>query len=107
MKGLLGKQILVADTNTTVYQANGTIAYADININILNPTVNDATISVAVTATPVAPAAVDFIEQNLVLTGDGSALIRSGELVSAGEYVVVRSSVAGVVVRVSGKELVN
>ena len=107
MKGLLGKQVLVADTNTVVYQANEKIAYADININVLNPTANDATISVAISTSATTPAAVDFIEQNLILTGDGSALIRSGELMSPLEYLIVRSNVAGIVVRVTGKEQIS
>lgn len=107
MKGLLGKQVLVADTNTTIYQANDKIAYADININILNPTNVDATVSIAITTSPTTPSAVDFIEQNLILTGDGSVLIRSNEVMSPGESLVVKSNISGVVARVSGKELVN
>lgn len=109
MKGRLGKLVLPADTNEVVYQANDKIAYADININILNPTANDATISLAITTNPGAAslAATDLVEQNFVLTGDGSVLIRSGEILSPNEAIVVRSNVAGVVVRISGKEHVN
>lgn len=104
MKGLLGKQVLTANTDTAVYQANANIAYADININILNPTSSDATLSVAIAQSATSPLAIDFVEQNLVLTGDGSTLIRSNEIIGKGEYVIVRSNVTGVVVRVSGKE---
>lgn len=109
MKGLLGKRALPANSNETLYHANDKIAYADININVLNPTASDATISIVITQNPTAPTldTADFIEQDFVLTGNGSVLIRSGEILSPSEAIVVRSNVAGVVVRVSGKEHVN
>lgn len=104
MKGLFGRQTLVADTEVSVGLVSANAAYAEVDINILNPTANDATISVAISSEAVTPNAGDYIEQGLVLTGDGSVLVRSKEILSAGERVFVKSSVSGVLVRVSGVE---
>lgn len=104
MKGLFGKQTLAADTEVSVAVVSANAAYAELDINILNPTANDATISVAISAQPLTPNAGDYIEQGLILTGDGSVLVRSKEILSPVERIYVKSSVAGVLVRVSGIE---
>ena len=104
MKGLLGKQELVANSTTQVYQVSPKAAYAEIDINILNPTVTDAIISLAISNEAVTPNPEDFIEKGLKLTGDGSVLLRSKEVLSGDERIYVRSDTAGVIVRVSGIE---
>jgi actin-like ATPase involved in cell morphogenesis len=107
MKGLLGKQILTADQETSLVQIGTNVKYAEVDINILNPTANDATISLAFSQQAVTPLAADYVEQGLILTNGGSVLIRSKEILSPGERVYVKSNVAGVVVRVTGIEQVN
>ena len=104
MKGLFGKQILTANTPVEVYRVSDSAAFSEVDINILNPTATDAVVSVAFSTEMTTPNPEDFVEQGLVLTGDGSVLARSKEILSAGERIYVASTISGVTVRVSGIE---
>lgn len=104
MKGLLGKQILAANDEVSIARISDNAKYAEVNINILNPTANDATISIAISKQSATPVAGDYIEQGIILTKEGSVLIRSDEILDATERVYVKSNVAGVIVRVTGIE---
>lgn len=104
MKGLFGKYVLSANTEVAVMTVNANVKYAEINVNVLNPTPNDAVISVAFSSQATTPDPSDYVEKGLILTGDGSVLVRSNESLSPGEKVFVKSDTAGVVVRVSGVE---
>lgn len=104
MKGLLGKQILAADSEVPVVRISDNAKYAEVDINVLNPTANDATVSIAISKQNATPQADDYIEKGLILTNGGSVLIRAKEILDPTERVYVKSNVDGVVVRVTGIE---
>lgn len=92
----------VVDTDTIVYTVPTNCRYAELTINILNTTVNDAQVEVAVAATDT-PATGEYIEKGAIIPANGGILERSGLLCSPGERIVVKLSQASSVVRVSGK----
>lgn len=105
-KGRLAPNVLLeANVSLVVYHAVGDFNFSEVDLNILNNTNADATISVAISQNDT-PGVADYIEDGLILTSGGSLLKRSCEKMSVGEYLIVRSSVAGLSVRVSGKEYI-
>jgi hypothetical protein len=103
--GRLGKAALVATTNTTVYTAPSTCKMVKLSLNFLNPNATAATLQAAI-STSDTPAATDYIENGVQLPASGGVLNRSDVIIGRDERLVVQSSLAGVVVRVSGEEIV-
>lgn len=101
--GLLGKQLLSADTDTTVYTVPVDCLFAAVSVNVLNTNSTVAEFKLAITSN-VSPAAVDYIENGTQIPADGGMLERTEIKCSPGEKIIVRSSLANVVVRVSGIE---
>ena len=102
--GKLGNASLTANTNTTVYTAPATCVRADVNIHISNQSGSAVAIAIAVTPTPLAVLAQEWIEAGTTLSMAGVYTNDSLKL-SPGESIVVKSTVAGVTVRVQGSEL--
>lgn len=101
--GLLGKQLLAANTNTTVYTVPTNVRYATVTVNALNTNSTIVGFKLAVT-TSASPAAVDYIENGTQIPADGGMLERGEIKCSPGEKIIVHSTLANVVVRVSGIE---
>lgn len=101
--GLLGKQLLIADIDTTVYTVPMDCLFAAVSINVLNTNSTVAGFKLAVTNSTT-PAAVDYIENGTQIPADGGMLERTEIKCSPGEKIIVRSSLDDVVVRVSGIE---
>ncbi len=91
-----------AATNTVVYTVPLNCRYADITLNILNPTINDATLEVAI-ATTDTPGTGEYIEKGTIVPANGGILERADLVCSPGERIIVKNSQASGVVRVSGK----
>lgn len=103
--GRLGKAILTAATNTTLYTAPANVRWVDVDINVLNSDASaSATIEIAI-ATAATPATNEYIEKGVILVA-GGVLERSSIRVGPSELVVVKSSASNTVVRVSGTEQV-
>lgn len=100
--GRLAVGIPAANTDTVIYTVPDNCTYAELTINILNPDVTDSTVQVAL-ATTNTPAANEYIEKGVILPANGGILERTQLLASPGERIVVRSTLADNVVRVSGK----
>jgi hypothetical protein len=103
--GKLGSaNVASANTKTTVYTVPGSVSFATVSVNILNPTTTEASINLYYTSTPANPGAADGIEHGAKIPANGGSLLRTCEVLGPGESVVVSSDVAGIVVRVSGLE---
>lgn len=99
--------IQVANTDELVYTVSSNCKYAEIDIRILNSDVsNDATIEIAV-ATTVTPTSDEYIEKGAIVPRQGGILDEAGIIMSPDEIIIVKSSVAGVAVRISGKEIIE
>lgn len=101
--GRLGKNALAATTNTTVYTVPATVAYAEVSVYALNTSASNATFRLAV-STAATPATADYLEYGAEIPANGGVLERTNIVCSPGELIVAYSSVANVVVRVSGIE---
>lgn len=101
--GFLGSASVAAATNTVVYTVPDTVHYAEVDISVLNPGLNDAVIEVALSKSGT-PADADYIEKGAIAFKSGGVVTRTGVKMSPGEKVVVKSTVAGTVVRVGGIE---
>ena len=104
--GRLGVAELAANNPVSIYEVPQNTLYADLNITLLNPSATDAVAAVAVAATA-SPNANEYIEKGVVIPASGGTVHITGVFVSPGEHIIVSSAVAGVVVRVDGKEVVK
>lgn len=87
--GRLGKAILAANTDTTLYTAPAsTITTA--TVCVCNTSAVNIAVRLAI-ATSTAPAASDYLEFDVALA-PGGVLERSGIAMTAGEQIIVRSS---------------
>jgi hypothetical protein len=102
--GKLGTAVLTASTDTVIYTVPTNCLYAELDVNVLNPSGSDAAIEVAV-ATTGTPAAGEYIEKGAIAPSSGGVIQIGGITASPGEKIVVRSAATGTVVRVSGKEV--
>lgn len=100
--GRLAVGIPPANTDTVIYTVPANCLFAEITLNILNPDVADITVNVAVALTGT-PSANEYVEQGAIIPANGGILERTNLLCSPGENIVVRSTLANTVVRVSGK----
>ena len=98
--GRLGNADLAANTDTVLYTVPA--GQVDTVTVALVARTAAATVRVAVAATAV-PAAAEYLEYDATLPA-GGVLERTGIVMSAGEKIVARASVAGVSVRVHGFE---
>lgn len=102
MIGRLGKYVLTASTNTTVYTTPTAVLYSVVDLSVLNNTASAATLKVAI-ATSGTPAAGDYIEDGVSVVASGGVFLREKVYLSPGEYLIVYATQA-VTVRVSGIE---
>lgn len=91
--GILGTAELAAATNTTLYTAPAGVT-ASMSVSLCNRSATAATVRVALAASA-SPTNAEFIHYDMVLEGNAS-FERTGLVVSDGDLVVVRSSVANV-----------
>ena len=105
MFGKLGNASLVAATNTTVYTVPAAVLGAEIDIDIVNTSGAAGTVDGAFSTTA-NPVASEFVEKTATVSANSGHLLRTGDKLSAGEQVVIKASATGVVVRISGKEIV-
>lgn len=87
--GILGRQDLGAGADTTLYVVPAD-TFAVLTISLANRNSQDRTVRIAISDTAT-PANADYIEYDTALIGNG-VLERSGLVVDAGKYVVVRSN---------------
>lgn len=99
--GILGSADLAAATLTTVYQVP-VDTFAVISVNICNRGASSANIRIAVAASAT-PGNAEYIEYDSQVTANG-VLERTGIVVQAGKYIVVRSSAINVTAMVYGIE---
>jgi len=99
--GRLGTADLTAATNTTVYTCPAD-TFAVVTVNICNRGSSPATIQVAISATAT-PTGAEYIEFDTSLTAKG-VLERTGIVMDAGKFIVVRSSAINVNAVVYGIE---
>ena len=104
--GRFAVAVLAANTDTVVYTVPDNCLYAELTINVLNPDTVDATAKMAVSAADT-PVANEYIENGVILPANGGILERASLIASPGERIVVRSTLATTVVRVSGKTVIN
>lgn len=99
--GKLGAFDLALETLTTVYTCPADV-YTIASLNLCNRTTNDATIRVAVCNTGT-PGDEDYIEYGIVIPAN-NVLERTGIVLSAGQRIVVNSSIIYVSAVVFGIE---
>lgn len=102
--GRLGIAVLATATETSVYTTPTNCMGAKVNVNLVNPGVSDTTVEVAVCASSLATPG-EYIEKGVIVAALGGTLEITDLLLSPGERVNVKSSLADAVVRVSGVEL--
>lgn len=91
--GRLGAEDLLADTDTTLYQCP-TETFAAISVNFCNRNNQPALITLAVSATET-PDPSDYVEYETELPARGT-LERTGVVLAADQYLVIRSNSANV-----------
>lgn len=91
---------LVKAAATAVYGPLAAGKSATLNINVCNRSTTSAKVRVAISATPV-PADKDYFEFDAPAT-QAAPLLRTGETLKAGDYVVVYTDGEACSVRVSG-----
>ncbi len=99
--GKFGSANLIANTDADLYACPAATT-ATVNITLCNRNASDAT-SVRISIGAAVPAAEDYIEYDVSVPANG-VLVRTQEVVGAGEHIVVRSSLGSVSARVSGFE---
>lgn len=104
--GRLGTGVLALNTALTVYTVPNNCLWAEVTVDILNGQSSDATIQMSFGSSSPALAA-DYVENGATIPSGGGTLNNTGNFLSPGEKVIVTSNVAGLVVRVSGKEIVK
>jgi hypothetical protein len=102
--GRLGQTDLSANTNATLYQVPDGY-YSVVTVNVCNRGTNTAAVRLAIAATET-PGGAEYIEYDVQLAPKG-VLERTGIVVEAGAYVVVRSDQASVNAMVYGIETVQ
>lgn len=99
--GLLGRNDLSANTNTTIYTVPAD-TYAVVTISFCNRSANTASLRLSV-GTNDTPDNQDYLEYDVSL-GPNGVLERTGIVVNAADKIVVRSSVASVTAVAMGIE---
>ena len=94
--GRLGAESLLATTYTTVYTVPST-TFTVASISVCNRNATDVSVRIAVTPTagPAAPGNAEFIEYDVVISGNG-VLERTGIVLDAGKTISVYSDTANV-----------
>lgn len=92
---------LAAATNTTAYGPVAAGKSATVNINVCNRSATSAKVRIAISTTA-APTPKDFIEYDIPVVAGGAPLLRTGEVLKTGEYVVIYTDGDSCSVRVSG-----
>ena len=98
--GLLGKAVLAANTDTSIYTVPATKA-ATVNVNVVNTSSGSITVRLSIGGA--VPVAADYIEYDAIVPANG-ILERSGLVMSADEVLVARASATGISVRAYGFE---
>lgn len=75
--------------------------YAELNFDVLNSTGNDANIQIAL-HTGATPLNADYVEKGVLIARNGGSYLREKIIASPGENITMRSSRAGVNIRISG-----
>ena len=104
-QGRLGKAVLAAATNASVYTPNVNCKYAKVSVNVLNTNATAAVFQMAISTTGT-PAAADYIENGVNIPASGGVLSRTEVIVGRDEQLIVQSNLAGVVVRGAGEEII-
>jgi len=104
--GRLGLGVTTANVDASIYIAPTNCSYVEATIDILNPTVTNAIIKIALSNTTT-PVVGEYIEDGANIPANGGMLSRTNVFLSPGEHVIVNSSVSGNQIRVSGKEIVR
>lgn len=92
---------LAAATNTTAYGPVAAGKSATVNINVCNRSTTSAKVRIAISTTAV-PTPKEFIEYDVPVVAGGAPLLRTGEVVKSGEYVVIYTDGDSCSARVSG-----
>ncbi len=93
---------LAAAANTTAYGPVAAGKSATVNINVVNRSATSAKVRIAISASAAPTATTDFIEYDCPVVAGGSPLLRTGEVLKAGEYVVIYTDGDSCSARVSG-----
>lgn len=103
-KGLLGKEVLVADEYSYVYTPGDKVTSVYIDINILNASNSNTTISIWIVDKKKAlPETIDLIESDITFSSKATYM-RTNILISGSEKVCIRSDSNFVVARIVGFE---
>lgn len=92
---------LAAAANTTAYGPVDAGKSATVNINVCNRSTTSAKVRIAISTTAV-PTPKEFIEYDVPVVAGGAPLLRTGEVVKSGEYVVIYTDGDSCSARVSG-----
>lgn len=101
-------RLAVATTLNTlervIYAIPQNCIYAEISISILNPQTTDSSLELAISVSDTGIAdPEEYIEKGVIIPANGGCLERTGLILSPKEIILVKTSIVGCVVRVSGK----
>ena len=102
MAAISNKVALAQSANTTAYGPVAAGKSAVVNINVSNRSTRGAKVRVAISTSAAPTAATDFIEYDIPVVAGGAPLLRTGEVLKAGEYVVIYTDGNACSARVSG-----
>lgn len=98
---------LTNSANTTVYGPVPAGKCATVNINVVGRNTSSSKIRVAISKSEAPTEATDFIEYDWPVMASSPPLLRTGEVLKAGEYVVIYTDGDLCTARVSGFEEVE
>lgn len=104
MAAISANVALAQSANTTAYGPVAAGKSATVNINVTNRSSTSVKVRVAISTSAVPTATTDFIEYNFPVVAGGPPLLRTGEVIKAGEYVVIYTDGDSCSARVSGHD---
>lgn len=105
MYGKLSKNTLTANTPLVLYTAPAKCKFVKATVRVLNAGTEDTIFKMGVTDGG-ALTAVDYIESGAVIPANGGTLTTVNVELSPGEKIIAQCNKDGVVIRISGQEIV-
>lgn len=91
-------------TNNQLAAVSAVCYYAELDVEVLNPTGADITVEIAISPTgSSSPNADDYIEKGGVVAASGGKIEHLGKKVKAGSIIFIKSSAVGLIAQVRGK----
>lgn len=103
--GIIGSLVLPDAALNLVATVSSACLYAEIEIDVLNPTGADITCNIAISDSGAAAAPADYIEKGGIAPASGGQIQHTNKTVAPGSKIYVQGSALGLVAQVRGKTI--